>query len=134
MLSIRFWKDWSAGASPMATPQKLIFSDNRVASCPPSICPKADQKFRLVSFENEVVLPSGESYELIYGPYDIPQDVTDGYWLEGFAYTREQDQGECAIAGPPLVDAALPQYCDKNKLNVKGCYLKDDCKFARSRA
>jgi len=133
MFGVRLWKDWSEGTTPLTKPDRLIFADMRLNSCPSDFCPKEGTNFRLQRFDSPVLLPAHQSYELTYGPYELPQGLKS-YWLEGVAYTREQDDGACAIAGPPLRDGGFPAYCDEQKLQIKDCYNLDDCKFARSRA
>jgi hypothetical protein len=135
MFGLRLWKQqWSNNVTVQSSPTLLIFSDTYIKDCPPSICPDTSPNARLLPFSHVIILPGkGLPYEEKFGPYEIsPEWVRKGFWLEGWAYTHEQDEGTCAVAGPPIVKGAFPQFCDSKKLGQKECYKLNDCKAAYS--
>lgn len=132
MVGIRIWNaDWTSGIGD--NPEYLVYSDNMVANCPPRFCPdsKNTKKNRLRDSGQPIALAPGETHEATYGPYDIPpKEWKRGVWIEGRAYTVEQDEGICVLAGPPELEGTFPAICEESRTNVPECYQGAACLYA----
>jgi hypothetical protein len=135
MIGTRIWnQDWNSDIQD--DPSYLVFSDNMVANCPSRICEpaKVAAKTRL-SNAVQIVLAPGETQSNTYGPYAIPiKDWSRGVWIEGRAYTEDQDDGKCLIAGPPQLEGTFPAICEESRLNEPDCYQAARCKYASTAA
>jgi len=111
-IGIRIWRhSWESGDRLEDRPDLIIFSDNSIADCPKSMCPRRTPKSLLRS-ENAIALASGEIQVDTYGPYSIPTtDWNQGVWIEAFVRPFEQDDGICAIKGPPSTEGGFPLFC-----------------------
>ncbi len=132
MIGIRLWNaDWSSAIQD--NPNYLVYSDNMVADCQPSIClaSKNTDKNRLQDSGHPIVLAPGEVHEATYGPYNIPPaEWRSGVWIEGRAYTVEYDEGRCLLVGPPELEGTFPAFCEESRTNVPECYEKANCLYA----
>jgi hypothetical protein len=136
MIGIRIWKDWSRETNVHDTPDKLIYSDNRVNDCSKVKCPEETPKSKLALLDREIVVtPNVTDYTENFGPYELStQQAPNGFWLEGWVYTKEQDDGECAIVASGTVTGAFPVICREAYANSSNCETKGGCKVAYSAA
>ena len=135
MVGIRIWnQDWRSDIQD--DPKYLVFSDNMVANCPTQICAQSGNSTKTKLWNAvQIVLAPGETESNTYGPYSIPRnDTSRGVWIEGRAYTEDQDQGKCLIAGPPVLEGTFPAICEESRLTETKCYETARCKYASTAA
>jgi hypothetical protein len=132
MLGIRIWKDWSSETSVGTTPDNLLFAENRINDCAKVTCPLTTSKSRLVQLDHEIIVtPNVQDYVETLGPYQFPvKSARKGFWLEGWAFTKEQDEGDCVIVKPATFEGALPTICQERFASLPGCERKGICKSA----
>lgn len=132
MLGFRIWKQWSRETSVRTTPKDLLFSDNLIDDCTRVQCPLLTHKSRLSKLDRDIVVtPNVQDYAELFGPYELsPSDASSGFWLEGWAYTKEQDEGACAVAKPATVEGAFPIICQEQFLSFPDCEKRGECKAA----
>ena len=135
MVGIRIWNhEWRNDIQD--DPKFLLFSDNAVANCPADICTSQSNSGKTKLWNSpQIVLAGGEIQENTYGPYSISaSDLSSGMWIEGRAYTEDQDQGRCLIAGPPQLEGTFPAICEETRLKQRDCYEEARCKYASTPA
>jgi hypothetical protein len=136
MVGIRIWKEWSRETNVHDTPDQLLYSDNRVSDCRRIKCPVITPKSKLIRLDREIIVtPNVQDYTEAFGPYEIlPSQAPNGFWLEGWAYTKEQDDGTCAIAAPATTEGAFPTICRSEFASLADCNNRGGCKAAYASA
>ncbi|HEX8846390.1 MAG TPA: hypothetical protein VF791_17215 [Pyrinomonadaceae bacterium] len=136
MIGVRIWHhNWSSDIED--DPDYLVYSDNMIANCTPKNCPdsKNTSKTRLLDTKLPIALAPGETLSDTYGPYKISlADWSSGVWIEGRAYTIEQDEGICVLAGPPELEGTFPAVCEESRAKEPECYENAGCLYASTAA
>ena len=132
MLGIRIWKEWSRETNVHDTPERLLYSDNRINDCRNVRCPLATPKAKLAQLDRDIVVtPNVQDYTEVFGPYELSEtDAPKGFWLEGWAYTKEQDDGTCVVTSPATAEGAFPIICREAYASSPDCSKKGGCKAA----
>jgi len=132
MLGFRIWKQWSRETSVLTTPTDLLFSDNLINDCARVQCPVITSKTKLAKLDRDIVVtPNDQNYAELFGPYELSlNEAPSGFWLEGWAYTKEQDEGDCVVAKPATTDGAFPKICQQRFLLSPDCETRGRCKAA----
>lgn len=133
MLGVRIWKqEWVEGDEVLTKPELLIYSDSKVARCPPGICPARTDKTSLRNDDHPTVLATKETQTYTFGMYPVPpEELARGVWIEGFAYPVEQDEGTCVMTGAPPAAGTFPRVCNE-LVSGQGCPPTASCKLAAS--
>ena len=132
IIGVRLWKaDWTEGIGVADRPELLLYSDIRVGMCKPGVCGETSDRTQLVELSHPVALASGETDTIALGSYSVmPSLLSEGIWVEGQAYAREYDRGECAVVGRPPIRGAFPFFCETSRVGIPECHVNPDCKFA----
>ncbi len=137
MLGIRFWKR-DRRSDIQDNPDYLVYSENMIANCPHQICSgststssKEPKRTRVWDPGKPISLAPGETQSDTYGPYYVQsEEWSRGVWIEGRAYTVEQDDGKCVVVGPPELEGTFPAFCEERRAKEPACYKAAGCLYA----